>query len=164
MNVVLAVGCAILGLAAWLTFRRCGNLELLLESERRDLRDESTGLFTRAALHPAMHPELEWARVRGVPATLLRVDVFCMEPAAAGRRFAAAVRREEPAAMWAANSFTVLLLETAGQAVDVALTRLCGAVRSTDTRSIDAGFATFPNDGVTLDELLDTAGSRMAPF
>jgi diguanylate cyclase (GGDEF)-like protein len=180
----LAVGlAAISGIAAlWsgiVARRRRGQI---LEASTAALTDPLTGVLNRRGFSDAVERELDRARRHGQSFTIAYVDIRGLktvndtEGHLAGDellRQTASMLRESARAhdvvgRLGGDELAILLVEQTGGGADAVIRRIRAEVAARRPRiglssrwDLTVGTATFPEDGETIDELLDTADHRL---
>ena len=160
------------------------NLQLRETLRTQSLRDPLTGLFNRRYLEESLARELQRCERRGLPLSVLMLDVDHFKRfndthghaagdallGQVGRQIQAGVRAEDIACRYGGEEFTVVLpeLDAAGalaraeqirRAVEVATVQHLGQQLGPVTMSI--GIATFPGDGLTPEVLLQLADATL---
>ena len=160
------------------------NLQLRETLRTQSLRDPLTGLFNRRYLEVSLARELQRCERRGLPLSVLMLDVDHFKRfndthghaagdallGQVGRQIQAGVRAEDIACRYGGEEFTVVMpeLDAAGsltraeqirRAVEVATVHHLGQQLGPVTLSI--GIATFPGDGNTPELLLQMADATL---
>lgn len=137
-------------------------------------RDAMTGLFNRRAFDDLVSPLHEMARRSGRPYCVVIIDMDGLkgindsEGHSAGdrailalaKRLQACKRRSDLLARYGGDEFVMLLPDTDAVGGRNMMQRLIHAARH-DQQSISVGVASFPEQGESLEELLDHADSAM---
>lgn len=160
------------------------NLQLRETLRTQSLRDPLTGLFNRRYLEESLARELQRCERRGLPLSVLMLDVDHFKRfndthghaagdallGQVGRQIQGGVRAEDIACRYGGEEFTVVMpeLDAAGavaraeqirRAVELATVQHLGQQLGPVTMSI--GIATFPGDGTTPELLLQMADATL---
>lgn len=156
------------------------NLHLRETLRLQSLRDPLTGLFNRRYLEENLNRELQRCARRGLPLTVMMLDVdhfksFNDEHGHAagdallsqiGQTLGSLVREEDIACRYGGEEFTVVLPEAGAEEAALRAEGIRGEIGSTTVnhlrstlgpRTISIGVATFPADGDTPAQLLAKA-------
>lgn len=159
------------------------NLRLVQQRRAQETHDPLTGLLNYR--HLREHASLEVARAerygRHVTFVMLDIDGFAAVNETAGKEagdevlrqwastLSAQVRRCDLACRYGADEFLLVLPETAEQQAETALQRLLGSVSGKSfeaggrrfTLTASAGVASYPEDGLAVEELVGKATTSM---
>lgn len=128
--------------------------------------DARTRLLPAAALSLRLDPELQWARLEGVPASVAVFDVRGGKSARAAAGLRREMRTHESAFELSPGRFLVSLWDTGDAAADFATRRLGASLLQAGARVVEAGTATAaPTDEpVAAQALVARAERRMRPI
>ncbi len=160
------------------------NLQLRETLRVQSLRDPLTGLFNRRYLEENLQRELQRCERRGLPLSLLMIDVDHFKQfndshghaagdavlAHVGRTMQTLIRSEDVACRYGGEEYTVVLPETdVGVAIEraeairaaVASTTLVHLRRTLGPVTVSIGVATVPDDGTTPEVLFELADASL---
>ncbi|CAN5597917.1 diguanylate cyclase [soil metagenome] len=160
------------------------NLQLRETLRVQSLRDPLTGLFNRRYLEENMQRELQRCERRGLPLSLLMIDVDHFKQfndrhghaagdavlAHVGHTLQSLIRNEDLACRYGGEEFTVILPETdalvaveRAEAIRAAVgsTTLVHLRQTLGPVTVSIGVATFPADGTTPELLFEFADSSL---
>lgn len=160
------------------------NLQLRETLRTQSLRDPLTGLFNRRYLEESLARELQRCERRGLPLSVLMLDVDHFKRfndthghaagdallSQVGRQIEAAVRAEDIACRYGGEEFTLVMPELDAAGACARAERIRRAVEVTTVQhlgqqlgpvTISVGIATFPGDGHAPDLLLQMADATL---
>lgn len=160
------------------------NLQLRETLRTQSLRDPLTGLFNRRYLEESLAHELQRCERRGLPLSVLMLDVDHFKRfndtqghaagdallSQVGRQIEAAVRAEDIACRYGGEEFTVVMPEMDAHGACARAERIRRLVETTTVQhlgqqlgpvTISVGIATFPGDGHAPDRLLQMADATL---
>ncbi len=160
------------------------NLQLRESLRTQSIRDPLTGLFNRRYLEENLQRELMRCERRGLPLSLLMIDVDHFKAfndqhghaagdavlAHVGRTLESMVRNEDLACRYGGEEFTVVLPEAGSDVAiqraeavrkEIAWSTLVHLRKTLGPVTVSIGVATFPRDGTTPEVLFELADASL---
>ncbi len=124
--------------------------------------DDETGLFSRAAIPWRLEPELDWARHEGVPFSVAVFECRGGSVKDAAIALRGAMRDEEHACQIGWGKFCITLWNSTGRAASLAASRLGCIVARESGCVVEAGVASYPENGRTVASLVQIAEANLS--
>lgn len=129
-----------------------------------DRADERTGLLSQMAIGLRLEPELAWAELEGIQMSLVQFRVYGNHPERAARAMRSIMRGHENGFLLGPERFLVGLWSVDADGTRLAIGRLASRMVEAGARTVDAGFAIFPDDATDVDEMIEICSQSMRPF